>query len=148
MTSLELAFQECIGSCYENVPTPKAISSDLRSTDGLTVLARIEIVAILQHFTHNETQWPTAACRCHFALRDVSCRQRQTPSHPRVPSEWPVPSVDAGSLPFAWITGAATDPIHNLSKGNKILPKILRSVSIRLQMQFHEEFGSIVADAW
>ena len=37
--------------------------------------------------------------------------------------------------------------IHNLSKGNKILPKILRSVSIRLQMRFHDEFGSVVADA-
>ena len=30
---------------------------------------------IPQHFTHNETQWPTAAHRCHFALRDVSVRQ-------------------------------------------------------------------------
>ena len=59
---------------------------------AMTVLARIEIVAILVHpttiHTHNETQWPTAACRCYFALRDVSCRQSWyllTPSHPRVP---------------------------------------------------------------
>ena len=42
-------FQECTGSCHENVPTPKAVSSDLQSTDGLTVLAGIEIVAILVH---------------------------------------------------------------------------------------------------
>ena len=42
--------------------------------------------------THNETQWPTAARWCHFALRDVSCRQSWhllTPSHPWVPPEWP-----------------------------------------------------------
>ena len=44
------AFQECTGSCHENVPALKAVSSDLRSTDGLTVLARIEIVAILVHY--------------------------------------------------------------------------------------------------
>ena len=25
--------------------------------------------------TYNETQWPTAARRWHFALQDVSCRQ-------------------------------------------------------------------------
>ena len=34
--------------------------------------------------THNETQWPTAARRWHFALRDVSHRQSchlSTPSH-------------------------------------------------------------------
>ena len=24
---------------------------------------------------NNETQWTTAACQCHFALRDVFCRQ-------------------------------------------------------------------------
>ena len=47
MTSPEPAFQKCTGSCFENVSTPKAVSSDLRSTDSLTVLARIEIVAIL-----------------------------------------------------------------------------------------------------
>ena len=40
-------FQECTGSCHENVPGPKAVSSDLRSSDGMTVLARLEIVAIL-----------------------------------------------------------------------------------------------------
>ena len=37
-------------------------------------------------------QWPTAARRWQFALRDVSCRQSchlSTPSHPRVPPGWP-----------------------------------------------------------
>ena len=29
------AFQECTGSCHENVPVPKAVSSNLQSTDGL-----------------------------------------------------------------------------------------------------------------
>ena len=43
-------FQECTGSCHENVPASKAVSSDLRSTDGLIVLARIEIVPILEHY--------------------------------------------------------------------------------------------------
>ena len=43
------AFQECTGSYHENVPAPKAVSSDLQSTD-LTVLAWIEIVAILVHY--------------------------------------------------------------------------------------------------
>ena len=50
MTSPGPAFQECTGSCHENVPAPKAVSSDLRSTDGLTVLARIEIVTILVRY--------------------------------------------------------------------------------------------------
>ena len=46
MTPPGPAFQECTGSCHENVPAPKVASSVLQSTDGLTVLARIEIVAI------------------------------------------------------------------------------------------------------
>ena len=57
MTSPGPAFQECAGSYHENVPVPKAVSSYQGSTDGLTVLARIEIVAILvstipQHYKH------------------------------------------------------------------------------------------------
>ena len=42
--------------------------------------------------THNETQWPTATCRWHIALQDVSHRQNchlLTPSHPWVPPVWP-----------------------------------------------------------
>ena len=76
---------------------------NLKSTDGLTVLAWIEIVTILVHYqpscntshtmkVHYETQWPTAARRCHFVLRDVSCMQSwhlSTPSHLQVPPEWP-----------------------------------------------------------
>ena len=40
----------------------------------------------------NETQWPTAARRWHFALRNVSHKQSchlLTPSHPQVPLVWP-----------------------------------------------------------
>ena len=47
---------------------------------------------ILQHFTYNEIQWPTAASRWQFALRDVSRRQSchlLTPNFPRVPPVWP-----------------------------------------------------------
>ena len=50
MTSPGPTFQEFTGSCHENVPAPKGVSSNLRSTDGVTVLARIEIVAILGHY--------------------------------------------------------------------------------------------------
>ena len=50
MTSPGPAFLECTGSCQENVPALKEVSSDLQSTDGLTVLAQIEIVAILVHY--------------------------------------------------------------------------------------------------
>ena len=50
MTSPGPVFQEYTGSCHENVPTPKLVSSDLRVTDGLTVLTRIEIVVILVHY--------------------------------------------------------------------------------------------------
>ena len=53
MTSPGTAFQECTGSCHENVSAPKGESSDLRLTDGLTVLARIEIVAIMVHYQVN-----------------------------------------------------------------------------------------------
>ena len=51
MNSPGHAFQECTGSCH----SLEAVSSKLRLTDGLTVLPRIEIVAILIHyqlFTH------------------------------------------------------------------------------------------------
>ena len=132
MTSPGSAFQECTWSCHENGPAQKAVSSNLWSTDRMTVLDRIEIVPILVHyrsvnveskfesfhlnqkmnekflpcflkleqkflvqmktfkfsfdiywplstilqqFTHNETQWPTDARQCCFALWDVSCRQ-------------------------------------------------------------------------
>ena len=50
MTTPGPAFQECTGSCHENVPAPKVVSTNLGSTFGLTVLARIEIVTILVHY--------------------------------------------------------------------------------------------------
>ena len=50
MTSPGSTFQECTGFYHKNGPAAKAVSSDLRSTDGLTVLPRIEIVAILVHY--------------------------------------------------------------------------------------------------
>ena len=46
MTSQVPAFQECTGSCHENVPTQTAASSDLGLTHGLIVFVRIEIVTI------------------------------------------------------------------------------------------------------
>ena len=55
MTSPGPAFQECTGCCHENVSSPKAESSDLHSTHGLTALARIEIVAILVHYQPSPT---------------------------------------------------------------------------------------------
>jgi hypothetical protein len=50
MTSPGPVFQEFTGSCHENVPAQKAVPSDVRSTDGLIVLARIEIVTTLVHY--------------------------------------------------------------------------------------------------
>ena len=92
--------------------------------------------------THNETQWPTAACRWHFALQDVSRRQScnlSTPSYPQVPPVWPycrqaqcgvkysrppdLKSSSNVSLPFAWITGPATDPAAYLLSHRSQLAK-------------------------
>ena len=50
MTSPGPAFHECTGSCHENVPAPKEVSSDLRSPDGLTVLSRINTFTILVYY--------------------------------------------------------------------------------------------------
>ena len=41
LTSTGPTFQECTGSCHDNIPAPKAVSSNLRLTDGLTGLVRI-----------------------------------------------------------------------------------------------------------
>ena len=64
MTSPRPAFQECTGSCHENVPAPKAVSSNLRWTDGLTLLARIEIVTILVHYqpSYNTSHYGNTGC--------------------------------------------------------------------------------------
>ena len=74
-------------------------SHPLKQMVWLYWLQDIEIVCligklstILQYFTRNEIQWPTAASRWYFALRDVSHRQScylPIPSHPWVPPEWP-----------------------------------------------------------
>ena len=57
MTSPGPAFHECTGFFHKNVPALKAVSSHLRSTDGL--MARIEIVTILIHYagSHNRPQF-------------------------------------------------------------------------------------------
>ena len=68
------AFQECTGSCHDNVPAPKAVSSDLRSTDGLTVLARIEIVAILVHYQPSYNTSHTLKLSEPLLLADVTLR--------------------------------------------------------------------------
>ena len=47
LTSPGPAFQECTGSCHVHFPTRRQYHPNLRLTDGLTVLARIEIFAIL-----------------------------------------------------------------------------------------------------
>ena len=62
------AFQECTGSCHENVSAPKAVSSNLRSTECLTVFARIEIVTILVNYqpsyNTSHTQWNPVTSYC------------------------------------------------------------------------------------
>ena len=111
MTSPGPAFQECTGSCHENVPAPKAVSSDLRSTDGLTVLARIKIVAILVHYQPSYNTSHTMKPSNPLLLTDVTLRCRMYPAgkvdisqHLAIPgfpqSDHTVskPSADAGSL--------------------------------------------------
>jgi hypothetical protein len=123
---------------HVNVPAPKAVSSLSAIDRWSDYIGRLvgdshhlgTLSTVLQHFTHNEIQWPTAAHRCRFVLRDVSCRQSwhlSTPSHPRgsprvtIMLASPVrtlvhcvvkhsrpPDLKSSSnisLPFAWITG-------------------------------------------
>ena len=70
------AFQECTGSCHKNFPTPKAVSSNLRSTDGLTVLAMIEIVAILVHYQPSDNTSHSMKPSDPLILADVTLRCR------------------------------------------------------------------------
>ena len=75
MTSPGPAFQECTSwSCHENVPAPKAVSSDLRSTDGLTVLARIEIVAISVNYQQSYNTSHTTKPSDSQLLADVTLK--------------------------------------------------------------------------
>ena len=80
MTSPEPAFQKCTGSCFENVSTPKAVSSDLRLTDGLTVLARIEIVAILVQYQPSYNTSHTMKPSDPLLLLDVTLHCRMYPA--------------------------------------------------------------------
>ena len=74
MTSPGPAFQECTGSCHENVPAPKVVSSYLRLSDGLTVLVRIEIVAILVHYQPSYNTSHTIKPSDPLLLADVTLR--------------------------------------------------------------------------
>jgi hypothetical protein len=97
MTLPEPASQECTGSCHVNVLAQKGVSSQFAIVRWSDCIVQDRdschlgtLSTILQHFTHNETQWTTAARWCRFAMRDVSCRQSwhlSTPSHPRVSPE-------------------------------------------------------------
>ena len=80
MTSPGPAFQKCIGSCHENVPTLKAVSTNLRSTDGLTVLARIQIVAILVHYQPSYNTSRKVKPNDPLLLTDVTLRCRMYPT--------------------------------------------------------------------
>ena len=73
MTSPGPTFQECTGFCHENVPALKVVSSDLRSTD-LTVLVRIEIVAILVHYQPSYNTSHTMKPSDPLLLADVTLR--------------------------------------------------------------------------
>ena len=71
--------------------------SGLRSRElGQAPMLQVCLIGTMVYYqpsyntSHNEIQWPTAARQCHFALRDVSCRQSWhvlSPSDPRVPPE-------------------------------------------------------------
>ena len=76
MTSPGPAFQEFIGSCYDNFPAPMGISPYLRSTDGLTVLSRIEIVAILAHYQPSYNTSHTMKPSDPLLLANVTLRCR------------------------------------------------------------------------
>ena len=78
LTSLGPAYQEWFRSCHENVLAPKAVSSDPWSTGGLTLLARIEIDAILVHYqpscNTSHTQWnPVTHCYLPMSLWAAGC---------------------------------------------------------------------------
>ena len=92
-----LAFQECTGSCYENVPAPKAVSSlyDVNTWSDC-IGYRIEIVcliATINHPTYNTSQtqwnqWPTTTrrwcCETYPAGNVDISRYLAIPGSPRV----------------------------------------------------------------
>ena len=74
----DLLSRNLLGSCHENVPAKKTVASDLQSTDGLTVLARIEINAILVYYqpSYNTSykQWnPVTHCCSPMSLCPAGC---------------------------------------------------------------------------
>ena len=96
------------GSCHENVHAPKAVSTDLRSTHGLNVLARIEIVTILEHYQPSYNTSHTVKPNDLLLLTDVTLRCGMYPAGkvdisrhlatPEFPKSVGEPSADAGSL--------------------------------------------------
>ena len=112
------AFQECTGSCHKNFPAPKAVSSDLRSTDGLTVLARIEIVAIL-------VQPSLGSPRVDILLASpVQMLVHCVVNHSRPPDGKSSSNV---SLPFAWITGPETNKLEK----NQVEEHFVKQLSLQ-----------------
>ena len=106
-TSPGPAFQEYTESYHENVPAPKAASSDLQSTDGLTVLARIEIVAILVHYqpsyNTSQTMKPsdplcTAGCIQQAKLTSLDSQHLAIPGFPQSDHTVGKPRADVNSL--------------------------------------------------
>ena len=104
MTTPGPAFQECTGSCHENVSAPKA------------VLAQIEIVPILVHYqpsyNTSHTMKPSVLadgtlCCGMYPASKVDISQHNNKKYSRPPD---IKSSSNVSLPFAWITGPATDP--------------------------------------
>ena len=126
MTSPGPAFQECTGSCHVNVPAPKVVSSQSaidRWSDCIGHLVGDSchlgtLSTILQHFTHNETQWPNAARQCHFAVS--LCSEAQQTSWPQVILKCQPPiCLDYRS--------GQTDPAHTVQNGIVILDKLPRT---------------------
>ena len=105
MTSPGPDFQKCIGSCHKNVPAPKAVSSNLQLKDGLFVLARIQLVAILVHYHVYQPSYNILHIMKPsdpLLLPDVTLRCGMYPAgkvdisqHLAIPG---FPQIDAGSL--------------------------------------------------
>jgi hypothetical protein len=111
MTSPGPTFQECTGSCHVNVPAPKAVSSQSgidrwsdcigqdRDSRHLGTLS-----TILQHFTHNETQYPllladvALCCGMYPACKVDISLHLAIPGFPQSDLTVSKPSADAGSL--------------------------------------------------
>ena len=104
MTSPGPAFRECTGSCHENVPALKAVSSVLQSTDGVWP----EIVPILVHYqpsySTSHTMKPSnplmlsdATLRCGMYPADKVdiSRHLPIPRYPQSDHTVSKPSVDA-----------------------------------------------------